>query len=47
MTYKCDEAGTALNFETIGDAVSCVRASIPLSADWKSLIDEDVKKRGR
>ena len=47
VTYKCDEAGTALNFEAIGDAVSCVREARPLSADWKSRIDEDVKKRGR
>ena len=47
VTYKCDEAGTALNFETIGDAVSCVREARPLSADWKSRIDEDVEKRGR
>ena len=47
VTYKCDETGTALNFEAIGDAVSCVRASIPLPSSWKSRIDEDVKKRGR
>ena len=47
VNYKCDEAGTALNYEVISEAVCCVRATIPLSADWKRRIDDDVKKRGR
>ena len=47
VTYKCDDMGTALNFEAIGDAVSCVREARPLSADWKSRIERDVQKRGR
>ena len=45
--YKCDEEGTALNYEVISAAVCSVRAAQPLSADWKRRIDEDVKKRGR
>ena len=45
--YKCDEAGTALNYEVISEAVCSVRASRPLSADWKKRIDADVKKRGK
>ena len=45
--YHCDSAGTALNFEVIGEAISSVRAcSAPLSADWKKKIDADFKKRG-
>ncbi|MGM9541868.1 MAG: hypothetical protein ACI3VD_04210 [Candidatus Limivicinus sp.] len=47
VTYKCDPAGTALNYDVISEAVCHVRASRPLSAGWKSRIDEDVKKRGR
>lgn len=47
VNYKCDEAGTALNYEVISDAVRSVRAAQPLAADWKARIDEDVKKRGR
>ena len=47
VNYKCDTAGTALNYEVIGEAVCSVRASRPLSADWKKRIDEDVQKRGR
>ncbi|MBQ4578862.1 MAG: VWA domain-containing protein [Clostridia bacterium] len=44
--YHCDSAGTALNYETISDAVSKVRCCAPLSADWKARIDEDFEKRG-
>ena len=47
VTYKCDAAGTALNYDVISEAVCHVRASRPLDAGWKSRIDEDVKKRGR
>lgn len=47
VTYKCDAAGTALNYDVISEAVCHVRASRPLDACWKSRIDEDVKKRGR
>ena len=47
VNYKCDEEGTALNYEVISDAVCAVRASRPLCADWNKRIDEDVKKRGK
>ena len=47
VNYKCDEAGTALNYEVIGEAVCSVRAARPLSTDWKRRIDEDVQRRGR
>ena len=47
VDYKCDEAGTALNYEVIGEAVRSVRAARPLTADWKRRIDEDVQKRGK
>jgi len=47
VNYKSDEEGTALNYEVIDEAVRTVRASRPLSADWKKRIDEDVQNRGR
>ena len=47
VNYKCDAAGTVLNYEVIGEAVCSVRASRPLGADWKRRIDEDVQKRGK
>ena len=47
VTYKCDAAGTALNYDVISEAVCHVRASRPLDAGWKARIDADVKKRGR
>ena len=47
VNYKCDETGTALNYEVIGEAVCNMRAARPLSADWKKRIDDDVQKRGK
>ena len=47
VNYKCDEEGTALNYEVIGDAVRAVRTCKPLSANWKKRIDEDVQARGK
>ena len=47
VNYKCDEEGTALNYEVISDAVCAGRACKPLSAAWKKRIDEDVQARGK
>ena len=47
VEYKCDRAGTALNFEVIGQAVQYARMGCSVSADWKQRIDADVKKRGK
>lgn len=33
--YCCDSAGTALNYDVIGEAISAVRSSRPLNGDWK------------
>ena len=45
--YHCDEAGTALNYEVLSDAICHVRTcAAPLSANWKKKIDADYKKRG-
>ena len=47
VNYRCDKKGTALNYEVISEAVCAVRASMPLLADWKSRIDDDVRNRVR
>ena len=45
--YHSDEIGTALNYDVISEAITCVRAcKAPLSADWKRRIDEDYMRRG-
>ena len=45
VSYRCDSAGTQLNYEVISDAVSAVRSCAPLSRDWKKRIDEDFESR--
>ena len=45
--YHADHQGTAVIYEAVSEAVCHVRASRPMSADWKRSIDEDYKKRGK
>ncbi len=53
--YACDAAGTALNFQVLGDAVACARragsaAAMNQAFESEELLDEikeDFKKRGR
>lgn len=40
VNYHSDRRGTALNYEVISEAISSVRCSAPLCADWKRRIDE-------
>jgi hypothetical protein len=44
--YHADSEGTQLNYEAISEAVSCMRANSPITAEWKERIDEDYRKRG-
>ena len=39
VNYQCDSEGTALNYEVVSEAISSVRCSAPLSADWKKRIE--------
>ena len=45
VNYNSDSEGTQLNYEVLSEAISAVRSSAPLGADWKSRIDEDYEKR--
>ena len=44
--YHADRRGTAVIYETVGDAISQVRCcKAPLSADWKQRVDADYQSR--
>lgn len=43
--YHADRQGTAVIYEAMNDAVCCVRASQPMSADWKQRVDKDYRSR--
>lgn len=47
VRYEHDRAGTALNFKVVGEAVCAMRASAPLTEDWKEEIDRDFRTRHR
>ena len=47
VNYRSDSEGTTLNYQVVSEAISVVRGSATLGADWKKRIDEDYKKRGR
>ena len=47
VDYRCDEAGTAVVYETLTAAVSTVRNRKPLKASWGRKISEDYENRGR
>lgn len=47
VNYQCDSEGTQLNYQVLSQAVSAVRCSAPLGADWKAPIEEDLQKRGK
>ena len=44
--YHADGPGTALNYAVVSEAMSCLRASAPIDANWKQRIDADFKQRG-
>lgn len=44
--YNADSEGTMLNYKVISETVSHLRASRPISENWKERIEEDFKKRG-
>jgi len=47
VTYTCDSKGTQLNYEVMSEAICSVRASAPLSNDWKKKIEKDHATRGK
>jgi hypothetical protein len=45
--YHDDSEGTRLNYEAVSHAVSELRASRPLTDNWKAEINEDFEKRNK
>ena len=45
VNYHADHKGTAVIYEAVSEAVCNVRASRPMSADWRRRVDEDYNKR--
>lgn len=45
--YHADHKGTAVIYDAVSDAVCSVRASRPMSAEWKRQIDEDFAQRNK
>ena len=45
VTYEADEDGTALNFESVSNVVSDVRASRPMAANWKEKIETHLRNK--
>jgi len=45
VEYRADSAGTALNYEVVGEAMYCMRAAKPVGAEWKKRIEEDMRNR--
>lgn len=45
VTYEADEDGTALDFESVSNVVSDVRASRPMAANWKEKIETHLKSK--
>ena len=47
VNYQCDSEGTVLNYEVVSEAISSVRCSAPLSADWKKAYRRGLQKAWR
>ena len=47
VTYKCDEEGTALNYEVVSEAVTHIRTCGAMPMSWSDRIKSDVKNRGK
>ena len=47
VTFHNDSLGQSLNYAEVSEAVSQVRASMPLARSWKEKIEADYRSRGR
>ena len=45
VRYHNDARGQQLNYESVSDAVCCVRSSAPLGRAWKDRIEKDYRSR--
>ena len=47
VKYVSDAQGTELNYRVVSDTLCKMRMSRPVTASWKTEIEEDEKARGR
>ena len=45
VNFHNDSVGQRLNYETVSEAMSCVRSRAPLGAEWKEKIEKDFRTR--
>lgn len=45
VNYNADSKGTGIVYDTVADTVGCMRADMPIKADWCRSIEEDFNKR--
>lgn len=45
VTFTNDSEGIEENYSALNDVVCCMRASVPISADWKENIERNHKRR--
>ena len=45
VNFHNDPTGQRLNYETVSEAVCCMRSCVPLTRSWKSKIEMDFQKR--
>ena len=45
VNYNADKKGTKILYETVSEAVCCMRSSMPLAANWSEEIDADFRNR--
>lgn len=45
VNYVCDSRGTKPVYEAMSEAIGAVRASMPLTAEWRKEVDRDYKSR--
>ena len=46
VSFMNDARGQVLNYESVSEAIQCVRARMPLGRGWKKRIEEDFEARG-
>ena len=47
VRYRCDRAGTELNYQVVSETVDRVRRNETIDADWCAPITEDFQRRGK
>ena len=47
VRYKCDSAGTALNYSVLSKTIGKLRKGAPIEAGWCADITEDIRRRGK